>query len=450
MPPMSMTRRGFLGASMTAALYSRVLGANDRVQVGFIGYGLIGAQHVHDFKKQNDVDLAAVCEVHQGRLEEGVAACGAGAKGYRDFRRLLEDKDIQAVVISTPDHWHALMSILACAAGKDVYVEKPLTLFIEEGRWMVKAARRYNRVVQVGSQQRSGRHYQNAITLLGSGRLGKVHSVRMGAFRNVMPGFGSPPDSEPPKDLDYDLWLGPAPLRPYNKNRSLYHFRWFWDYSGGQVTNLGAHEIDVIQWAMEVKGPTAVSSSGGRFALKDNGETPDTQDATFEYPGFTTVWSHREACEGGGAGEGLTFYGTKGSMSLSRSGCEIRADAKMPPENQIPQFLGHPVGGPQAHRDVEPVPWTEALRERASNDLFASHARNFLDCVKSRERPVADVEEGHRTATACHLANISLHVGRKVYWDPDQEKIPGDPEASAYLLRPYRKPWDEVLRSLNL
>ncbi|MHB8653221.1 MAG: Gfo/Idh/MocA family protein [Terriglobia bacterium] len=445
---MSPTRRSFLGSMTAAALMPRATGANDRIQVGFIGYGLIGSQHVRDFKNQNDVDLAALCDVYQPRLEQGLAACGPRAKGYKDFRRLLDDKDIQAVVISTPDHWHALLTIMACAAGKDVYVEKPMTLFVREGRWMVNAARRHNRIVQVGSQQRSGVHYHNALKRLRDGQIGKIHSVRMGFFRNVMPGFGSPPDSDPPAGMDYDLWLGPAPLRRYNKNRSIYHFRWFWDYSGGQITNLGAHEIDVVQWAMGVNGPGGVGSSGGRMALEDNGETPDTQDALFEYPGFTMVWSHREASRGRGAGAGLEFFGTKGSMTLSRAGYEIFADMKIPPENQIPEFSGHPVGGPVRHPDVKPVPWTEAMNEHASNSLLESHARNFLDCIKSRARPAADVEDGHRTATACHLANISLRLGRKIRWNAEEEEIMGDPEASAQLVRPYRKPWDEVLRKL--
>src|SRR5436309_10489118 len=302
---MSVTRRSFLGA-MTAAAGRRVLGANDRVQVGFIGYGLIGAQHVYDFKNQHDVDLAALCDVYEPRLQEGLAACGPRAKGCRDFRRLLDDRDIQAVVISTPDHWHALMTLMACAAGKDVYVEKPLTLFVEEGRWMVRAARHYGRVVEVGTQQRSGTHYRDAVELLRGGHIGKVHSARMGFFRNVMPGFGSPPHSDPPPGLDYNLWLGPAPLVPYNKNRSLYHFRWFWDYSGGQMTNLGAHEIDVVQWFLNSKGPTSVSSIGGRWSLRDDGETPDTQDAIFLYdPKESLQVSLREAGVGRREGSGL-------------------------------------------------------------------------------------------------------------------------------------------------
>ncbi len=439
----------FLGA-ITAASYKRILGANDRVQVGFIGYGLIGHQHVHDFQNQKDADLAAMCEVYQPRLEEGLAACGTGAKGYRDFRKLLDNKDIQAVVVSTPDHWHALLTITACAAGKDVYVEKPMTLFVKEGRWMVEAARRYQRVVQAGTQQRSGPHYQKALDLTHAGYFGKVVTARMGFSRNVMPGFGYPPDSPPPPGLDYDMWLGPAPQRPYNPHRALYHFRWFWDYSGGQMTNLGAHEIDIVQWYMGVKGPSAVSSSGGRFALEDNGETPDTQDALFEYPGFTAECSIREASAGRRRAYGLEFFGTKGSLTISRSGYEVTPDMKIDPANAIPTFQGHPAGGP--HRTAtKPVPWIDPLKEAgSSSQQFDLHVRNFLDCIKTRQRPVADVEDGHRTAVACHLANISLRLGRKIRWDPEKEEIVGDREASAQLVRPYRKPWDEVLRSIQL
>ena len=439
----------FLGAA-TAASYKRLLGANDRVQVGFMGYGLIGRQHVHDFQNQRDADVAAVCEVYQPRLEEGLAACGPGARGYRDFRKLLADKDVQAVVISTPDHWHALATIMACAAGKDVYVEKPLTLFVQEGRWMVTAARRYHRIVQVGTQQRSGPHYQKARELVRAGYLGKVVSARMGTFRNVMPGFGDPPDEPPPRDLDYGLWLGPAPMRPYNPHRALYHFRWFWDYSGGQTTNLGAHDIDIVQWFMGVKGPLAVSSSGGRFALQDNGETPDTQDSVFEYPGFTAVHSLRESSAGRRAGFGLEFFGSKGSMVVSRAGYEVFPDMKIGPTNAIPTFEGQPAGGPQ-HSTAKPEPWIEARKEPGSSpQQFDLHARNFLDCIKTRRQPIADVEQGHQAAVSCHLANISLRLGRKIRWDPDREEIIGDREASSQLERPYRQPWDDVLRSFRL
>jgi predicted dehydrogenase len=448
---MQASRRQVLGA-LTAASYQRVPGANDRVQVGFIGYGLIGRQHVADLKNQRDADLAAMSEVHQPRLEEGLRDCGPRAKGYKDFRKLIESKEIQAVVVSTPDHWHALMTILACAAGKDVYVEKPLTLFIDEGKWMVKAARRYQRVVQVGTQQRSGLHYQKARQLIKQGYLGKVQSVRMASNRNIMPGFGSFPESAAPGELDYEMWLGPAPKRPYHQLRSLYHFRWFWDYSGGQMTNLAAHQIDIMQWFMGIKGPTMVSSLGGRLALESDGDVPDTQDALFQYPRFTAIWSHREAASGRpGTQSGLEFFGHKASMTIGRGGFQISPEMKIDPNNAVPQFRGHTTGG-VVRSDTKPQPWTQPMQEKGSSDeQFDLHVRNFLDCIKTRQRPIADVEDGHQITTACHLANLSLRLGgRSIRWDPEKEEISGDKEAAAMMRRPYRKPWDRVLEDLNL
>jgi predicted dehydrogenase len=428
-----------------------VLGANDRIQVGFIGYGLIGAQHVHDFGNQKDADLAAMCDVYQPRLEQGVQACGGKAKAYSDFRKLLDARDLQAVVISTPDHWHCLMAMMACAAGKDVYVEKPLSLFVQEGRWLADVARRHKRVVQVGTQQRSGTHYRTGRELVQKGHLGKVHAARAGAFRNIVPGFGAPADGSVPAGFDYEMWLGPAPARPFNSKRGIYHFRWFWDYSGGQMTNLGAHEIDIVQWFLGLKGPTKVASFGGRRVLsasEDNGETPDTQDAIFEYPGINLAYSYREASQGSRGGGTLEFFGNKGSMQINRGGLTVIPDEKSDPANRIPVFRGHSAGGPQRSQ-VKPEPWTEAMKVKGSSpEQFDLHVRNFLDAMRTRQTTVASAEDGHRTATACHLANISLRLGRSLGWDPEAEKIAGDKEAAAMLVRPYRKPWDNVLRSL--
>jgi predicted dehydrogenase len=446
---MSSSRRAFLGAA-TAASYGRIAGANDRVRIGFIGCGLIGLRHIADFKQQRDAELAAVCDVHQPRVERAQADCGAAVKGYADFRKILDDKSVDAVVVSTPDHWHALQTIMACAAGKDVYVEKPMTLFVKEGRWMTTAARRYKRVVQVGTQGRSGAHFKEVLELLAAGHIGKIHSVRAASTRNIMPGFGTPPDSAPPSDIDYDLWLGPAPKRPYNRNRALYNFRWFWDYSGGQMTNLGAHEIDLAHFVLKVKSPTAVTSSGGRYCLQDNGDTPDTQDAILEYPGFNMCITIREACAGRRTGGGgVELFGTKGSMTVGRGGFEVFPDMVIPAERQIPPW-STPPGHPRP-AESKPEPRTEAKKGGIpSNEPMDRHARNFLDCIKSRQLPIADVEEGHLVSISCHLANISLRLGRKLRWDAQKEDVIGDKEASAMLVRPYRKPWDDVLRSFKL
>ena len=452
----SITRRTFVRASaataLTAAEYRRVWGANERVGVGFIGFGLIGERHVLDFKDLPDVDPIAVAETHSGRLNEAKSTIGGHVEGYGDFRRLLDRKDVDAVIVSTPDHWHALLTMLACEAGKDVYVEKPLTLFVKEGRWMTDVAQRTNRVVQVGTQQRSGPHYQRARDLIRDGRLGDVVGVRMASYRNIMPGFGSPADCDPPPELDWDLWLGPAPKRKYNPNRGIYHFRWFWDTSGGQMTNLGQHSLDIVHWFLGLHAPKSVTSIGGKFALKDNGETPDTQEAIFEYPNLVVQWSHREAAHGTEPNSILEFQGTKGSMIISRAGFQIIADRKVDPSRSLPRFAeDHPVGSPsQGPRQTGGEFWTEALVDRSGDsfDQFRRHARGFLDSVKSRKPPVSDLEGAHRVVTACHLANLSLRLGRRLQWDADRETVVNDPQAKAMLERPYRTPWDKELDRL--
>src|SRR4030095_16440947 len=254
----------------------------------------------------------------------------------------------------------------ACAAGKDVYCEKPLTLFVREGRWMIDAARKHKRVVQVGTQQRSGAHYQRAKELLRGGAIGDIVSVQCNFFRNVMPGIGNPSDGSPPPEIDYDMWLGPAPQRAYNPNRAIYHFRWFWDYSGGQMTNLGHHSLDVVHWIFDIKGPRDVTTGGGRFFLKNDGEVRDVQDAIIEYPKFPAVVQFRECASGGGASSmgSLTFLGNKGARALGRDGYEILPDKKVNPVNTFAKIIGgHPVGGPQPIEEPEGQLWGEAAKD---------------------------------------------------------------------------------------
>lgn len=450
----NVSRRSFLSAgaaTLTAASYSQVLGANERIGVGFIGFGLIGKRHVLDFQQQQDVEIRGLAEAHRGRLEEGLTLCGKTACGHADFRRLLDDRQIDAVVVSTPDHWHALMTMTACAAGKDVYVEKPLTLFVREGRWMIDVAAKHKRVVQVGTQQRSGKHYQRAKELIQSGAIGRVVSVRMHSARNILPGFGNPPDCDPPAGLDWEHWLGPAPLVPYNPNRGLYHFRWFWDYSGGQMTNLGAHSLDIVDWVLGLDKLRAVASIGGRYCLRDNSETPDTQDAIFDLDGWTATWSLREGSRGTTPEYGLEFCGTKGSLGISRSGFKITGDPEIPPENQIPQFADHPVGGPKTVTVSGPRRTrTESLEDNSGDARaqFRDHVRDFLDCMRSRRQAISDLSSAHRVSIACHLANLSLRTGRMLKWDATTESVPGDAEANGQLVREYRAPWDRELKAL--
>jgi predicted dehydrogenase len=251
------------------------------------------------------------------------------------------------------------------------------------------------------------------------------------------------------------MWLGPAPFHPYNPNRALYHFRWFWDTSGGQMTNLGQHALDIVHWCLDLNGPSAVTSAGGRFSLKDNGETPDTQDTLFEYPKLVVSWSHREAARGGQVPAApLEFLGPKGSLGISRKGFVVTPDRQLPPENVIPRFgSAHPVGGPtRTEAGGSSATWTAAVRDESGDeyDQFRRHARDFLDCVKSRRGPASDLESSHRVATACHLANLALRLGRKLRWDAERETIVADPEAAQWLERPYRSPWDAVLKGLGV
>jgi predicted dehydrogenase len=360
--------------------------------------------------------------------------------------------------VATPDHWHALLTIMACAAGKDVYVEKPMTLFIDEGRWMTQAARQYNRIVVVGTQRRHGKGVAEAKKVIESGQLGKIHSIRIASYRNIYPGFGKTPVEDPPPEIDYDMWLGPAPKKPYQRHRALYHFRWFWDYSGGQMTNLGAHLLDQVLWCMNVKGPTLVMSTGGRFALVDDGETPDTQDALWQFPGgFTVNVAIREAnaLRGDPATRGQVYLGTKGSLVLA-GGYEVIPENKIDPVNDIPPFMGQPIGGP-VYSDVKPTPWiqgskggveSDARYGTGGEDTMAMNERDWLSSMRTRRRPLCEVEDGHKVAVVCNLANMSLRLGRAIQWDPDKEQVIGDKEAAAMCYRPYRTPWDGVLKSL--
>jgi len=462
---MPASRRAFLGA-MTAASYQGIKGANERVQLGFIGCGIIAHNHLMHLKPVPDVEIAATCDAYMPRAQQAVQLYNPRAKAYQDFRRILDDKNIQAVIVSTPSHWHALMTIMACAAGKDVYVEKPLTVCVKEGRWMVEAARRYNRIVQVGTQQRSLPHYQKAATELLRGYLGKITSIRSGSTRNCMPGFGKPADSAPPPGMDWDLFLGPAKKRPYNVNRGLYNFRWFWDTDGGQQTNMGTHEMDIVLWALQAKGPTSVMSIGGRHALQDNCEVPDTQDSIFEFPGnINAAFTYREASLGGQPIPVLWFFGTKGGMDLSRAGYTVYPDSKMPWHGWVPAAdvqPAIPTDGPRQLEGAGTDPaslkggkdaWIQPMTMGPASVVYGGmdlHERNFIDCIKSRKAPNGDVEGGHRATSACHLANISLRLGgRKLRWDADKEDFIGDREASAMLVRPYTPPWDKELASLK-
>ncbi len=481
---MQGTRRVFLGAAVaaTAASYSRILGANDRVGIGLIGFGLIGKQHLNGFRIYKDVDVLGICDTYKPRIQEGVAyAQNPNCKGYQDFRKMYEDKNIHGVVVATPDHWHALLTILACQAGKDVYVEKPLTVANDEGKWMLQARDKYKRIVVVGTQRNHNPGHQVAKKIYESGVLGKIQMVSMGGSgRNIWPGFGKTPVENPPADLDYDMWLGPAPKKPYQNHRALYHFRWFWDYSGGQLTNLGAHSISALLLVTGVKGPKKVVSLGGRYVLEDDGETPDRQDVIYEFPEWQMTIGVREA-NAFRTSTGSVIQGTKGNLVLGSN--TIVSEQHGNPLNQVPRFLGHPVGG-VVYDDTPNKPWIEgaptsmpaaggargarggegaaggrggpaaakpasrAPAEFSGEETMYLNHRDFIECIRSRNKPLCDLELGHRTAVICNLGNMSLRLGgRMIEWDPDKEVVTNDKEAAAMCTPHYRAPWDAALRS---
>ncbi len=410
---LATTGAGVAAAWMPSVIPARAFGANDRVRTGHIGVRNQGTNNLKELLKNKNVDVVAVCDVDSevlAKAEKLVVATNKGpVRAEKDFRTLLNDKSIDAVVVTTPDHWHAIAMIEACMAGKDVYCEKPLSLFVTEGRAMVEAARKYNRVVQTGTQQRSDKRFRQAVEIVRSGLLGKIDRIRVG-----IPGvnFTGPAvaNSSAPANLDYDRWLGPAPKKPYNEKHVHYLFRFFWDYSGGQMTNFGAHHLDIVQWALnkDSSGPLEISGKG-QYHKENWYEVPEKFEVTYTYEDNVKVIAGQDQPPGG-----VFFEGTNGNLYVTRS--SITCD-KNP--------------------DILKAEIPEANRVTVSDN----HFQNWVECIKSREKPIADVAIGHRSATVCHLGNIAVRTGRVLQWDAMRESIQGDDESQAMLSRPYREPW---------
>jgi predicted dehydrogenase len=418
-----------LGASQ-AVSQDRVAGANRRVRIALIGCGGQGTGVLRNALTLG-AQCVALCDVDDeqtAKTADGIARTFQQTPQLttRDFRRVLDRQDVDAVIIGTPDHWHALPTVLACQAGKDVYVEKPLALTIGEGRVMVNAARRYNRVVQMGTQQRSSNHFREAAEYVKSGALGKIRLVKTWAYQDWMGNIAPVPDSEPPSTVDYDMWLGPAPKRPFNRNRFHFNFRWYYDYSGGLMTDWGAHMIDIANWAMGVTVPKSATSVGGKFGFPDDAEeTPDTQQALWEFDGFSMLWEHATAIGQGPymRDHGAAFHGNNGVLVVDRGGWEVLPETETKSNRKTYRMKGEP------------------RRGAAGQNMNQAHMRDFLDCIDSRKRPNSDVEIGHNSMIACHLANIAFRTGRRVAWDAAREQVVGDPEAQKLVTKPYRGPW---------
>jgi predicted dehydrogenase len=428
MNPQRISRRSFLrqGISLSAAglavptiLPARVLGApsaNDRIGVAFLGVGRRGQQLLSELPKTARV--LAVCDVDRTRA--AAAAAKAHCPFHLDYRKVFDLKEVEAVVVATPDHWHALGCIHACQAGKDVYCEKPLTLTIREGRLIVQAARKYQRVVQVGTQRRSFPAHRLGVELIRRGAIGKVLSVLSRNYPSPWEcGFAGQPV---PEGLNWDMWCGPTQPVPFHQELFIQRARPGWlsfrPYCGGEMTNTGAHGLDLIQWALgaDDTGPTEIWAEGGKLeplvytvpesAARGNAHSSKGRQVTLRFPGGVTVKLGSDGPLGG------AYLGEKGKFFIESS--SIRSD---PPDLA-----------------------REALQQ-AKDVRQGSHLQNWIDCIKSRQRPASDVEIGHRSATICHLGNIARWVGRKLRWDPVQEVFVGDSEANGYLDRPRRSPY---------
>ena len=406
---------------------NNILGANDRIRLGFIGVANRGGQLITAFLNHDDMEIAALCDVDKSTLAKVRERLDGRPDTCGDFRRVLERKDIDAVVIATPDHWHAIQTVDACDAGKDVYVEKPLSITVHEGRRMVAAARRNNRVVTVGLHRRSSDLYAQAAKIVQTDGIGPVSISRAYHRSNMFPlGIGKEEPSDPPPELDWDMWLGPRPKRPFQANLAPYRFRWWTKYSS-QTSNNGAHFFDCIRWINGDVAPTSVCAMGGRFAVDDDRTIPDTLHVSYLFP----------------AGRMLTFgmYEASGNRTLPRGGYfEVRG-TKGTMYCGDRYFEVVPERGGQFQSSE---PRMEPLKVESGGgnlSITAQHARDFLDCVKSREKPNADVEEGHRSTTMSLLAKISHATRSRLEWDHVQERITNNEEANSMLHYEYRKPW---------
>jgi predicted dehydrogenase len=427
------TRREVLttaAAAFTTSLFTgRVKGANDRVAVGYIGLGAMGSGNLGYGMKVPDIQVAALCDVYEPHLERAQSAAAKGGfqpKAVRDFREVLHDKSLDAVCISTPDHWHAYMMIEACKAGKDVYVEKPSCVYVEEGQKMVEAARKYKKIVQAGTMQRSGGYFKKAAEIVKKGTLGEisfVHTFQSGATKAE--GWGNPPDSEPPSTLNWDMWLGPAPKVPFNKNRfgvgvtTFPTFRYFWDYAGGAMTDWGVHLIDPVHQCFDEAMPLSVAAMGSKYVVKDNTDTPDTMMATYTYPKFLLTYESRTVNPMplfGNRGNGTVIHGTEASLYVNRSGCWLIPNPK------------------------SAVAAEEYEKNNEMSQMNVPHWENWIACIKSREKPQSEIETCVRSSTACILANLSLRHKTRLDWDEKKWTVAQDHVKPALKAR-YRSPW---------
>ena len=441
---MPESRRRFIKKTATAAASSLLVtpwlpsirkahttkvAPNDSLLFGVIGCNGMGFADTTSILKIPDTQCIAVCDVDASvrdrRANDVERLGGSRPELYEDYRQLLENPDLDFVVIGTPDHWHCLTLVDALEAGKHVYVEKPLANSIHECDVMLRAAKYHNKVVQLGQWQRSGPHWQHAVDFVHSGALGNIRTVKTWAYQGWMKPVPILADEAAPDGVDYDMWLGPAAGRPFNRNRFHFNFRWFWDYAGGLMTDWGVHIIDFALFGMNATTPKSVMASGGKFAYPDDAsETPDTLQAVYEFEHFTMLWEHATGIDLGpyGRDHGCAFIGNNGTLVVDRSGWEVIPETENDPELQasVPKLI---------------VPEPSA---RSGNDLDR-HTVNFIRAMTEGDVTNAGIEVGHAAATVAHMGNVAFRTGRKVYWE--NGKFKDDDEANRLTIPTYRDPW---------
>jgi len=437
---MDLSRRKFIKNSLTATTGASLvhtipgtllaskkeMSLNDKINVSLVGCKDHGFNILKLHVKQPNVECVALCDVDNNILQEKASEIekltGKKPKLFKDYRKMLEEKGIDAVIIGTPDHWHCLIMVAACETGKDVYVEKPMANSIEECNIMVKAAKKYNRIVQVGQQQRSAKHWRQAMELIHSGEMGKIRKVKYWANFNYGKGTEVVPDEPVPDGVDFDFWLGPAPERPFNRTRFHGYWRMFWDYGGGLMTDWGVHLIDMGIWALNLTAPPkSTMSIGGNFAEGNNScETADTQTVLYEFDNYHMVWDQNGGIETGPYGRifGIEFIGENGTLIADRDNWVV-----------FPEGLGD-------SKRMKDIPQHES-EHRSHED----HVINFLECIRSRNKPACDVEIGRLAAIYAHLGNIAYRTGEKVVYDMNENVFKESSKAESFRIPEYRKPW---------
>ncbi|GHA46823.1 dehydrogenase [Salinimicrobium marinum] len=426
----ALTLPAYLSAMPYSSNFFNIPGS-EKINIGVIGCKGMGWANLQSHLKMPEVNCVGLADIDQRVLDErseGVKKLrGKAPRQYKDYRKMLEDKDLDAVIIGTPDHWHCLNAVHALEAGKHVYVEKPLANSIEECNVMLEAAKKYNKIVQVGQWQRSGSQYDEAVNYVRSGKLGKIRLVKCWAYQGWMNPVEVKPNSSPPPGVDYKMWLGPAPERPFNENRFHFNFRWFWDYAGGLMTDWGVHEIDIALYAMGAKAPRSVMASGGKFAYpNDASETPDTLQTIYEFDDFNLLWEHATGIDGGNYGrtEGIAFIGNNGTLVVNRQGWEVI------PEGE--------------NLDGEWVPKLEKVElQEGTGNALDKHTRNFINSIKTGDASNLNcgIETGSIAAVNAHMGNIAYKTGTKIYWNEQEKSFIGNDEANQLLKADYRNGW---------